>query len=173
MIITGVDPGTRDAGIVTVRLDGDNVKILFRQHQQRIKREDEAGFLCRLGISVRYQAMDASPDIIACEAAHFRVNHKTHAALAKSIGVVEQTAASVNIPHREIQPSSWKKAITGDGEAGYPTIRLFMCSILGSQLPMRLTEHEIAAIGIAIATGRSEQTDRQIEAAGKREGRDK
>ena len=166
MIITAIDPGTRSAGIVTIEMNGSDIACLLNLPQKRGIDETEAEFIDRLCGQVNLQAGGRS-DLIACEASHYRLNHKTHAALAKVCGAVEQVALRIGLPYVEVQPAEWKKAVTGLGNATYMAIRLCVRSILKDKLISWTTDHEFAAIGVAIAAGRARETKIKLSAAEK------
>lgn len=176
MIITAIDPGTRNAGIVTIVLRPDKCRLIISTWQKRRFRETESEYLLTLRDNIDWQIKNFPVDLIAYEAAHLRKSYKSYSALVKALSTVEQCATVAGIPCAWAQPAQWKKAVTGDGNADYNTIRMMLIAMFEeSDKPIlqKMSEHELAAIGIAIAAGRAEETRRKIEAAGNKEGKAK
>jgi Holliday junction resolvasome RuvABC endonuclease subunit len=174
MIITAIDPGTRNSGIVTIKLRPDKCLLLTTVCQSRKPRETEAEYLLRLKNEINCQIESYPPtDLIAFEAAHLGKFHKSYAALSKAIAIVEQCASVAGIPVVSVQPAEWKKGITGNGNANYDTIRLMLIAAFEASnrsIIQNCSEHELAAIGISICAGRQEETRLKIEAAEGKEG---
>jgi len=73
---------------------------------------------------------------------------------------------------RELQaePAQWKKGVTGSGNPTQIQIQRALEALFAADLTS-LSEHEIAAVGVALTAGRAEQTRRKIEAAKREEDR--
>lgn len=164
MKLLSIDPGSATAGVVLVetgapdRLLYSMTIILAKFKKEFRTREKFFGCIDDL----LHIVIDAyKPDLIACEAAH--VNHqypKSGLAISECIGVVKRVAAEAGLEVRLVQPSQWKLDVTGDGNTDYKTVRMFLQARIKADLS-GLTEHELAAIGVALSVAAREETRRR------------
>ena len=84
--------------------------------------------------------------------------------------MVRGVAGELQLQLDVVQPASWKKDVAGSGLAGYPTIRMCLASHFGSKKIQYLSEHEVAAIGIALSAARRMETAENIASRGTKTG---
>lgn len=172
MLVVGVDPGAHDMGVAIIKAEPGRDPVYLASFTIKRKRRESLGeFL--LGAYVRVAELapvKLNPAILACEPAHLRTVKdeekgtdralpKPHEVLSKIVGVMEMLAASWKAIYTEIQPSTWRKDVTGSGRADYAFVRRALLKQLRQMPRTELAEHELAALSVAVSAWRTQETE--------------
>jgi Holliday junction resolvasome RuvABC endonuclease subunit len=175
--ILGIDPGTRTAGLAVIELPNlliDCVTI------KRYGKETEREFFAKLFAKIEYLKKLHSPTVMAYEAAFSNPAYPAAGlALSRCIGIINAAAVEFGKSVYQVDQAQWKKDVTGRGDVDYRLIRIciekqlqrsvLIADRVGSHYTYypvaEATEHELAAMGVALSIGRRLETEMRIEGA--------
>jgi Holliday junction resolvasome RuvABC endonuclease subunit len=165
--VIGIDPGPVNTGLAIISLDPEAIVLTEYYHRTREISLERFLALVRADLVDTCEAYCEGHEVVmACEAAYIdRAKPHSGMAIAEVISIVRGVAGQFDLPLHVIQAAKWKLAACGDGNGLYPFIRRCLFTMLkNSRIPKDMSEHEIAALGIALCAGRIEENAERVGA---------
>ena len=117
MLLLGIDPGTNIMGYGLLSITGNQAQMLAMGVLDMRKERDVYVRLGRIFERVSGLISEFHPDELAIEAPFFGKNVQSMLKLGRAQGVAIAAAISRGVPISEYEPSTIKRAITGNGSA--------------------------------------------------------
>jgi len=164
LIVLGVDPGTEHCGLAQVHFarqpkpeskNFGDARLAWTLCLSRKRRQDVGAFLADLARAMREMHGPVAWSLVGCEDVYIdRRKPRAVIQLAQVVGVVRAMAAVQGAKFQLVTAPAWRLAATGLGEASYVFLREILCERFPGQGLRDVTEHELAAVGVACGVAR-------------------
>lgn len=132
MLVMGIDPGNAITGYGLVNLDLTTEEMAYINHDFIEDRKAKYP-ISLVYITSRLASVfkEYSPDIVAIEGPKHVRGFKSHQKQIELIGCIKRLLVSKNIPFVEIEPSSMKRIVVGNGRASKEEVAIALSERFG------------------------------------------